>query len=89
MSSTTADVLRPHVKPGVTTDHIDRMVFHHLTSQGAYPSSLWYGPADCPFPKSICTSINEVREPSSVAKLSCVLPVRSIEGECAPVRTSR
>lgn len=43
-------------KPGVTTDELDRIGHDYLISQGAYPSALQYRG----FPKSICTSINEV-----------------------------
>ncbi|MGC5616349.1 type I methionyl aminopeptidase [Georgenia sp. Z1491] len=43
------------VRPGVTTEEIDRIGHEFLISQGAYPSSLHYQG----FPKSLCTSINE------------------------------
>lgn len=45
-----------HVKPGVTTDELDRIGHEYLISQDAYPSCLGY----MGFPKSLCTSINEV-----------------------------
>ncbi|BCJ34844.1 methionine aminopeptidase [Actinocatenispora thailandica] len=44
------------VKPGVTTDEIDRVVHEFLCDHGAYPSTLGYRG----FPKSCCTSLNEV-----------------------------
>lgn len=44
------------IKPGVTTDEIDAIAHEYMISKGAYPSSLEY----MGFPKSICTSINEV-----------------------------
>jgi len=44
------------VKPGVTTDEIDRAVHDYIISQNAYPSPLNYHN----FPKSLCTSINEI-----------------------------
>eukprot|EP01105_Mastigella_eilhardi_P006387 TRINITY_DN17987_c0_g1_i1.p1 TRINITY_DN17987_c0_g1~~TRINITY_DN17987_c0_g1_i1.p1 ORF type:complete len:407 (+),score=93.90 TRINITY_DN17987_c0_g1_i1:58-1221(+) len=44
------------IKPGVTTDEIDRVVHEATISRGAYPSPLNYR---C-FPKSVCTSVNEV-----------------------------
>jgi len=50
------------VKPGITTDEIDRLVHLAIVSENAYPSPLNYRTSDetgC-FPKSICTSINEV-----------------------------
>lgn len=43
-------------KPGVTTDQLDQIAHDFLISQEAYPSALLYRG----FPKSICTSINEV-----------------------------
>ncbi len=44
------------VKPGVTTDEVDRVVHEFLVDHGAYPSTLGYRG----FPKSCCTSLNEV-----------------------------
>ena len=44
------------VKPGVTTDDIDRVVHEFLVEHGAYPSTLGYRG----FPKSCCVSLNEV-----------------------------
>ncbi len=44
------------VKPGVTTDEIDRLTHQFMLDAGAYPSTLGY----MGYPKSICTSINEV-----------------------------
>lgn len=42
--------------PGVTTDELDRVGHDFLCEHGAYPSTLGYRS----FPKSLCTSINEV-----------------------------
>ncbi len=44
------------VRPGVTTDAVDRVVHEFLVDHGAYPSTLGYKS----FPKSCCTSLNEV-----------------------------
>jgi methionyl aminopeptidase len=44
------------IKPGVTTDELDRVGHEFLCDHGAYPSTLGYRG----FPKSLCTSINEV-----------------------------
>lgn len=44
------------VKPGVTTDEIDRIVHDATLERGAYPSPYNY----FNFPKSVCTSVNEV-----------------------------
>ena len=43
-------------KPGITTDELDRIGHEFLLDHDAYPSALLYRG----FPKSICTSINEV-----------------------------
>ena len=44
------------VAPGVTTDDLDRVGHEFLLDHGAYPSTLGYRG----FPKSLCTSLNEV-----------------------------
>jgi methionyl aminopeptidase len=44
------------VKPGATTDDIDKVVHEFLLDNHAYPSTLGYRG----FPKSCCTSLNEV-----------------------------
>lgn len=44
------------VQPGITTDEIDKLVHAQIIEWGAYPSPLNYSG----FPKSICTSVNEV-----------------------------
>ena len=44
------------VRPGVTTDELDRIGHEFIISHNAYPSCLGY----MVFPKSLCTSINEV-----------------------------
>src|SRR6185369_11239015 len=44
------------VKPGATTDDIDKVVHEFLLDHHAYPSTLGYRR----FPKSCCTSLNEV-----------------------------
>lgn len=50
-----------HVRPGVTTDELDRIGHEFLCDHDAYPSTLGYpGPSAPPYPKSLCTSINEV-----------------------------
>ncbi|MEV5890755.1 type I methionyl aminopeptidase [Nonomuraea fuscirosea] len=45
-----------HVRPGVTTDELDRIGHEFLLDHNAYPSTLGYKG----YPKSLCTSINEV-----------------------------
>ena len=45
-----------HVAPGVTSDELDRIGHEFLCDNNAYPSTLAYRH----FPKSLCTSVNEV-----------------------------
>lgn len=45
-----------HIQPGVSTDDLDAIGHEFLCDHGAYPSTLGYKG----FPKSLCTSINEV-----------------------------
>jgi len=45
-----------HIAPGITTDELDRIGHEFVCDHGAYPSTLGYRN----FPKSLCTSINEV-----------------------------
>jgi methionyl aminopeptidase len=50
------DLLVDQVKPGVTTEALDALVFDFAMSHGAIPAPLNYRG----FPKSICTSLNHV-----------------------------
>ena len=50
------EMLRGHIAPGVTTDELDKLAHQYILDHGAYPSALGYRG----FPKSICTSLNEV-----------------------------
>ena len=50
------DMAAAMVRPGVTTDEIDEAVHRMAVGRGAYPSPLNY----YNFPKSCCTSVNEV-----------------------------
>ncbi|MDP1876702.1 MAG: type I methionyl aminopeptidase [Actinomycetota bacterium] len=45
-----------HIEPGVTTDALDGIGHEYLCDHGSYPSTLGYRG----FPKSLCTSLNEV-----------------------------
>ncbi|MFF2274163.1 type I methionyl aminopeptidase [Agromyces sp. NPDC058136] len=44
------------IRPGVTTDELDRIAHEYVVAHGAYPSTLGYRG----YPKSSCTSVNEV-----------------------------
>ena len=50
------DYVAEHIKAGVTTDEIDQWVYDETTKRGAIPAPLNFEG----FPKSVCTSINEV-----------------------------
>lgn len=45
-----------NVRPGITTDELDRIGHEYLLDNNAYPSTLGYRG----FPKSLCASLNEV-----------------------------
>jgi methionyl aminopeptidase len=52
-----------HAVPGMTHDELDRIGHEFLCDNGAYPSTLGYPGSSGrtpPFPKSLCTSVNEV-----------------------------
>jgi methionyl aminopeptidase len=50
------DMLVEHVKPGVPTEEIDRLIFAFAMDHGAFPATLFYRG----YTKSTCTSINHV-----------------------------
>ena len=50
------DHVRPHVKPGVTTDDVNTIVHEFTLDHGHTPATLGYHG----FTKSCCTSINQV-----------------------------
>ncbi|MBP9907654.1 MAG: type I methionyl aminopeptidase [Rhodoferax sp.] len=55
------DYLTPLVKPGITTNELDRLADDYTTRvQGAISAPLNYAPSGHnPYPKAICTSINQ------------------------------
>lgn len=53
------EMLEEHVVPGVSTGELDRICHDYIVNvQKAVPAPLNYGQP--PFPKSICTSVNQV-----------------------------
>ena len=52
----TLDEVSKIIKPGVTTDQIDKLCFEYIKDNGAYSAPLFYRG----FPKSCCTSANHV-----------------------------
>ena len=60
LASEVLDYLTPFVKPGITTNEIDRLAHDYMTQvQGTIPATLNYQPAGyAAYPKSLCTSVN-------------------------------
>ncbi len=56
LAAETLDFITPHVRPGVSTDELDRLCHDFIVDHDAIPAPLNYKG----FPKSICTSINHV-----------------------------
>lgn len=56
LSAQTLVYLEKYVKPGITTNEIDQLVYDFTLTHGAKPGTLGYKG----YPKSCCTSINEV-----------------------------
>lgn len=56
LAAETLILLGKMVKPGITTNELDRAGYEFLMSRGATPAPLNYRG----YPKSICTSVNEV-----------------------------
>ena len=56
------DFIAPHVKAGVSTAELDRLCHDYMVNvQQAIPAPLNYCPPGyTPYPKSICTSVNDV-----------------------------
>ena len=50
------DLVESEIRPGMSTAEIDRMVYNYTVEHGAIPAPLNYEG----FPKSVCTSVNEV-----------------------------
>ena len=51
----TQEERKAHLKPGITTNELDKIAYDFITKNGGYPSCLNYEG----FPKSICVSIND------------------------------
>jgi methionyl aminopeptidase len=60
LASEVLDFIAPHVKPGVTTGHLDKLCHDYIVNvQGTIPAPLNYAPpGHRPYPRSICTSVN-------------------------------
>ena len=56
LAADTLEMVGPHLRAGMTTLDIDRLVHSFIVEHAAYPSPLNYRG----FPKSVCTSVNDV-----------------------------
>jgi len=57
LASEVLDIITPYVKPGVTTEELDRICHDHIINvQKATPANVGYRG----FPKTVCTSVNNV-----------------------------
>ena len=56
LAAQTLDMIGAHVRPGVTTEALDRICHDYILANGAVPSPLNYRG----YPKSVCISINHV-----------------------------
>lgn len=56
LNTAVLDHVAAHIRPGMSTEEIDRLVYDFTTEHGGFPAPLHYEG----FPKSVCTSINNV-----------------------------
>jgi methionyl aminopeptidase len=56
LAARTLDMLTDHIKPGTTTDFIDKIGYEFIRDNGGYSAPLFYRG----FKKSLCASINHV-----------------------------
>ncbi|MBP3263916.1 MAG: methionyl aminopeptidase [Acidaminococcaceae bacterium] len=56
LNTAVLDEVEKHIKKGITTEEIDRIVYDFTVANGGIPAPLNF----CGFPKSVCTSINDV-----------------------------
>mgnify|MGYP003641485210 FL=1 len=56
LAASTLEYIEPFIKPGVSTEELNQLCHEYIVKNGAYPSPLNYHG----FPKSVCTSLNEV-----------------------------
>lgn len=54
LNTAVLDHIEKHIRPGMNTETIDRLVYEYTTSHGARPAPLGFEG----YPKSVCTSIN-------------------------------
>ena len=56
LAAKTLDMLTANIKPGITTDYIDKLGYEYIRDNGGYSAPLYYRG----FKKSLCTSLNHV-----------------------------
>tara|TARA_B110000438_G_C15800826_1_gene645082 strand:- start:988 stop:1767 length:780 start_codon:yes stop_codon:yes gene_type:complete len=56
LGADTLDEITKHVKPGITTDALDKICYEFIKDNGGFSAPLFYRG----FPKSCCTSVNHV-----------------------------
>jgi len=56
LAARTLDEVTPYVKPGVTTEELDKICYEFIRDNGGYSAPLFYRG----FPKSSCCSVNHV-----------------------------
>jgi methionyl aminopeptidase len=62
LAADTLEMISEHIRPGITTDEINTIVHEYTLKHNARPAPLHYGATRHRkgFPKSVCTSVNEV-----------------------------
>ena len=59
LASEVLDYITPFIKPGITTNEIDRLASECMALQGSISATLNYQPSGyVAYPKSLCTSVN-------------------------------
>ena len=56
LAAKTLDLITDYMKPGITTDFIDKLGYEFIRDNGGYSAPLYYRG----FTKSLCTSLNHV-----------------------------
>ena len=56
LASNTLDMLTDYIKPGVSTNKVDKLAYEFIKDNGGYSAPLFYRG----FEKSLCTSLNHV-----------------------------
>lgn len=54
LNTAVLDYVEKHIRPGISTADIDRLVYEYTTAHGGVPAPLGYEG----FPRSVCTSLN-------------------------------